>query len=130
MESSSLAENRVRLPKEDSLAIVNTILNPDWGIQERETVNNSLRRFANMSARLAENKGEIDADKTRDLMDLRLFNEDRSFAKNGGCTKPTKQDADLTNYQILTDLSRRQIWLKVPFPGYFADWTHFDLEKL
>jgi hypothetical protein len=130
MECSSLAGNRVRLPENDSLAVVNTFLNPDWGIHKRETVSNSLRRFANMSARLAENKSEIDAERTRELMDLRLFNEDGTFAENGGSTKPTMQDADLTNYQMVTDLSRRQIWLKIPVPDYFVDWTHFDLEKL
>lgn len=130
MECSSLAGNRVRLPEEDSLAVVNTFLNPDWGIHKRETVSNSLRRYANMTARLAENKGKIDAEVTRQMMDLRLFNEDGSFAENGGSTKPTKQDADLTNYQMVTDLSRRQIWLKIPVPDYFADWTHFDLKAL
>ena len=130
MECSSLAGNRVRLPEEDSLAVVNTFLNPDWGIHKRETVSNSLRRYANMTARLTENRGKIDAEKTRELMDLRLFNEDGTFAENGGSTKPTKQDADLTNYQMVTDSARRQIWLKIPVPGYFADWTHFDLEEL
>jgi len=130
MECSSLAGNRVRLPEDESLAVVNTFLNPDWGIHKRETVSNSLRRFANMSARLAENKGKVDAEKTRELMDLRLFNKDGTFAENGGSTKPTKQDADLTNYQMVTDLSRRQIWLKIPVPDYFADWTHFDLKEL
>jgi hypothetical protein len=130
MECSSLAGNRVRLPEEGSLVGVNTFLNPDWGIHKRETVSNSLRRFANMTARLAENKGKIDADKTRELMDLRLFNEDGTFAENGGCTKPTLQDADLTNYQTVTDVSRRQVWLKIPVPDYFADWTRFDLEEL
>ncbi len=130
MECSSLAGSRVRLPDEDSLAVVNTFLNPDWGIHQRETVSNSLRRFANMDARLAENKGKIDAEKTRQLMDLRLFNEDGSFAEKGGSTKPTKQDADLTNYQMVADVARRQIWLKIPVPKFFADWTHFDLNEL
>ena len=130
MECSSLAGNRVRLPEEDFLVGVNTFLNPDWGMHKRETVSNSLRRLANMTARIAENKGEIDAAKTRELMDLRLFNEDGSFAENGGCTKPTMQDADLTNYQTVTDVSRRQFWLKTPGPDYFADWTHFDLKEL
>jgi len=31
---------------------------------------------------------------------------------------------------MVTDLSRRQIWLKIPVPDYFADWTHFDLKAL
>jgi hypothetical protein len=130
MECSSLAGNRARLPVEDSLAVVNTFLNPDWGIHKRETVSNSMRRYANMTTRLAENMGNINAEKTRELMDLRLFNDDGSFAENGGSTKPTMQDADLTNYQMVSDLSRRQIWLKIPVPDYYADWTHFDLEEL
>jgi hypothetical protein len=129
-ECSALAGSRVRLPAESALVGVNSFMNPDWGIHQRETVSNSLRRFANMTARLTDSKGQIDATKTRQLMDLRLFNEDGTFAENGGCTKPTVQDADLTNYQIVTNVSQRQIWMKIPNPDHFADWTHIDLNEL
>ena len=130
MECSSLAGNRLRQPEGDSIAVVNTFLDPDWGLGKRETVSNSLRRFANMTARLAENEGKVDAEIVRSIMDLRLFNEDGTFAENGGATKPTKQDADSTNYQTVFDVKRRQLWMKVPAPDYFADWTHFDLNEL
>ena len=123
-------DNRVRRPDGDSLAAVNTFMNPDWGIHKRDTVSNSLTRFANMTARLADNHGSIDAAKVRDLMDLTLFDDDGSFTKNGGATKPTKLDADQTTHQMVTDLSRRQVWLKVPNPKCFADWTHVDLNAL
>ncbi|WP_369802046.1 C45 family autoproteolytic acyltransferase/hydolase [Microbulbifer sp. Q7] len=130
MECSSLAGNRLRTPDGDSIAVVNTFLVPDWGLGPRETISNSLRRHANMNARLAEHDGKVDAAVTRQIMDLRLFNEDGSFAENGGATKPTKQDADLTNHQIVTDVKRRQVWLKVPVPDYATDWTHIDLAAL
>ncbi len=130
MESSSLGGNRLREPDGESLVVVNTFLNPDWGLGRRETVSNSLRRFANMTERLAENEGSVDARITRDLMDLTLFNADGTFAENGGATKPTVQDADSTNYQTVVDVQRRQMWLKVPAPTAFADWTHFDLATL
>lgn len=130
MECSSLGGNRLRAADGDCLAVVNTFLCPDWGLGQRETVSNSLRRLANMTARLAENKGKIDAGVTRKLMDLRLFNEDGSFAENGGCTKPTKQDADLTTHQMVTDVENRAVWLKVPVPAHFADWTEIDLNAL
>jgi hypothetical protein len=130
MECSSLAGNRLRQPEGDSIAVVNTFLGSDWGLGKRETVSNSLRRFDNMTARLAENEGEVDAEIVRSIMDLRLFNEDGTFAENGGATKPTKQDADSTNYQTVFDVKRRQLWMKVPAPDYFADWTHFDLNEL
>ena len=83
-----------------------------------------------MNARLAENQGKVDAAKTRALMDLRLFNEDGSFAESGGCTKPAKQDADLTTHQLVADVKNRVVWLKVPVPDYFADWTEVDLKDL
>ena len=51
MECSSMAGNRLRRPDGDSLVVVNTYLNPDWGLGKRETVSNSLRRFSNMTAR-------------------------------------------------------------------------------
>ena len=130
MECSSLAGNRVRQPDGDSMVVVNTFLTPDWGLGKRETVSNSLRRFDNMTARLADNAGKTDAEVVRTLMDLRLFNEDGSFAENGGCTKPTNQDADLTNHQMVTDVKQRQVWLKIPGPDYFVDWTHVDLKEL
>lgn len=130
MECSSLAGNRLRREDGDSLAVVNTFLDPGWGLGKRETVSNSLRRYANMAARLAENEGKVDAEVVRNIMDLTLFNADGTFAENGGATKPTKQDADSTNYQTVFDVKRRQLWMKVPAPDTFADWTHFDLEEL
>ncbi len=130
MECSSLAGNRLRKPEGDCIAVVNTFLNPDWGLGARETVSNSLRRYANMTARLADNEGKVDAEVVRQIMDLRLFNEDGSFVENGGATKPTNQDADLTTHQIVADIKQRKVWLKVPVPDYFVDWTPIDLNKL
>lgn len=131
MECSSLGGNRLRLPDDgDSLVVVNTFLNPDWGLAKRETISNSLRRFDNMTARLADHAGEVDAKVTRDVMDLTLFDSNGEFAKNGGCTKPTKIDADSTVHQTVCDVHRRQLWVKVPNPDYFADWTHLDLNSL
>jgi hypothetical protein len=130
VESSSLGGNRLRSADGESLVVVNTFLNPDWGLGPRETVSNSLRRLSNMTERLAENEGSVDARITRDLMDLTLFNADGTFAENGGATKPTVQDSDSTNYQTVVDVQRRQMWLKVPAPDHFADWTHFDLGSL
>ena len=130
VECSSLGGNRLRPAVGESYVVVNTFLEESWGVGKRETVSNSLRRYANMTDRLAENAGRIDAQVTRDLMDLRIFNEDGSFAENGGCTKPALQDADLTNQQMVTDVVNRKVWLKVPVPDYFQDWTEVDLKQL
>ncbi|MBB3697213.1 hypothetical protein KMW28_20800 [Flammeovirga yaeyamensis] len=130
MECSSLNGNRVRLPKGESITVVNTFLVDDWGLGKRETVSNSLRRYSNMEAQLAENKGKIDAELTKDLMDIRIFNEDGTFKENGGCTKPAKQDADLTVYQTVFDINNQKVFLKVPVPEFFADWTEIDLNEL
>ena len=130
MECSSLGGNRLRLPEGESLAVVNTFLGPDWGLGQRDTVSNSLTRYANMTARLEDHEGKVDAGVARSIMDLRLFNEDGTFAKDGGATKPTQQDADMTTHQVVTDVAQRAMWLKVPAPEYFADWTAFDLKEL
>ena len=130
MECSSLGDHRARRSDDDTMVVVNTFLNPDWGIHKRDTVSHSLERFSNMTDRLEENKGNIDAQKVRELMDIRLFNEDGTFKKNGGCTKPTKQDADQTTHQMVTDVAQRIIWLKVPNPKYLTDWVEIDLKKL
>lgn len=83
-----------------------------------------------MTDRLAENDGKVDASVVQALMVLRVFNEDGSFAEEGGATKPAKQDADLTNHQMVTDVKRRAIWMKIPVPEYFADWTAVELTEL
>ena len=130
VEGSSLGGNRIRNAKDDTLVVANSFFNEDWGLGKRETVSNSLRRFANMTDRLAEKRGQVDAQMTRDLMDLRLFNEDGSFKENGGCTKPALQDADLTNYQTVFDINAQKVWIKIPVPEYFADWTEINLNEL
>ncbi|WP_044201111.1 C45 family peptidase [Flammeovirga sp. OC4] len=130
VEASSLAGNRVRTPKNDALTVVNTFLADDWGLGTRETVSNSLRRYSNMQDRLAETKGQVDAQMTKDLMDIRLFNEDDSFKENGGCTKPELQDADITVYQTVFDIHNQKVYLKVPVAEYFADWTEINLNEL
>ncbi len=130
MECASWGDSRVRRPDGDTMVIVNSFLNPDWGIHKRDTVSHSLERFSNMTDRLAENQGNIDARKIRDLMDIPIFNKDGTLMKNGGCTKPTKQDADQTTHQMVTDISQRKVWLKVPNPKYLTDWEEIDLKKL
>jgi hypothetical protein len=123
-------DTRIRVADGDSLAAVNTFLIPDWGIHEHDTLSHSLERFNNMTDRLADNHGSIDATLVRDLMDLTLFNEDGSYTKDGGATKPTKIDADQTTHQIVTDVSERKIWLKIPNPTYKTDWIPVDLKPL
>jgi len=130
MECASWGDHRVRRSDGETLVVVNSFLNSDWGIHTRDTVSHSLERFGNMTDRLAVNRGNMNAQKIRDLMDIPLFNEDGTFRNNGGCTKPTKQDADQTTHQMVTDISQRKIWLKIPNPEYFNDWVEIDLKKL
>ena len=130
MECASWGDHRIRRSDGDTMVVVNSFLNPDWGIHKRDTVSHSLERYSNMTDRLEENQGNIDAGEVRDLMDIPIFNEDGSFKKNGGCTKPTKQDADQTTHQMVTDIAQRKVWLKVPNPKYYADWVEIDLNKL
>ena len=130
MECACWGDSRVRRPDGDTMVVVNSFLNPDWGIHKRDTVSHSLERYNNMTNRIEENHGKIYAGKIRDLMDIPIFNKDGSFRKNGGCTKPTKQDADQTTHQMVTDISQRKVWLKVPNPKYLTDWVEIDLKEL
>lgn len=120
-------DNRRRNPDGDTLAVVNTFMLDDWGIHRRETLSNSIRRYDNLTARLAEAHGKIDTDKAMDIFDLTLFNDDGTFRENGGVTKPTKQDADLTDHQIVTKPSELQVWMKIPLQ---TEWRHIDLKAL
>src|SRR5210317_1289993 len=121
------SDSRRRNPDGDTMAIVNSYMNPDWGIHKRETLSNSLRRFDNLNARLAESHGKIDAKNAMEIFDTPLFNEDGTFKKNGGATKPKKFDADITVHQIVTDLSKMKVWLKIPQK---TDWREVDLNDL
>ena len=124
---TNLAENRRRDPDANVLAVVNTFLNPDWGYHARDTVSHSLERNENLRARAADHHGTIEADTMMDIFDIPLFNDDGTFKENGGPTKPTKQDADLTNHQIVTNPKTLDVWLKIPLK---TEWRHVDLKTL
>lgn len=126
-ETSTLADNRRRNPEGTSLAVVNSFFDPDWGLHVRDTVSHSLERYSNLQARSADAHGQIDANRMMDIFDLRLFNDDGTLKKDGGVTKPTEQDADLTNYQFVTSPSTLDVWMKIPLQ---TEWRHVDLKAL
>ncbi len=47
-----------------------------------------------------------------------------------GNAPPSSLSGSATNYQTVVDTRRRQLWIKIPSPDHFADWTHFDLPEL
>ena len=126
---NTMWDNRRRNPNPEDfhLVVVNSFMNPDWGLYMRDTISNSLTRYSNLDSRTKENYGNIDAQKMMDIFDLRLFNPDGSFMPNGGATKPENLDADLTNYQIVTNLQTLQTWVKIP---QMTDWIHVDVKSL
>jgi len=126
VETALYANMRVD-PTASYLGVVNSFLNPNWGVHLRDTVSNSLTRLKNVRERADEALGRIDAAKMMEIFDLPLFNEDGTFRAKGGPTKVTVQDVDLTNYQIVTDLNALQVWLKIPQKG---DWRHIDLKAM
>jgi len=126
VETALYANMRVD-PTESYLGVVNSFLSPNWGIQVRDTASNSLTRLKNVRERATEALGKIDAEKMMEIFDLTLFTEDGLFREKGGPTKPTVQDVDLTNYQIVTDLNALQVWLKIPRKG---DWRLIDLKSM
>ncbi|MBY5993156.1 C45 family autoproteolytic acyltransferase/hydolase [Ferrimonas balearica] len=127
---NTIQENRLRTADKeaDSFITVNTFLNPDWGLGQRETMSFSLKRLDNLAARHQERSGTIDAQGMREIFDLPLYNADGSFKENGGVTKPTNQDVDLTNYSVVTDLTDLNMWIKLPALG--QDWQAIDLKAL
>lgn len=127
---TTLYNSLQRLPEGDFISIVNTHLNPDWGLYARDTISNSFTRYKNLNARASEASGSIDAAKMREIFDLRLFNEDGTFMKNGGVTKPTNQDVDLTNYQVVSDLNTLEMWVKLPPQKVRTDWRYINLKAL
>jgi hypothetical protein len=130
-ECSSLAGTRIRNHEGESMVVVNTFLDDSRSIGQRDSVTRSLSaRLPNMTGHRAANKGKVDAKVTRELMDLPLYDADGKLAQGGGCTKPVNHDEDITVHQVVTDVKRREIWLKRPNPSVFADWTHIDLNEL
>ncbi|MBY6095544.1 C45 family autoproteolytic acyltransferase/hydolase [Ferrimonas balearica] len=129
---NTIQENRQRVSAQGAgeFVTVNTFLNPDWGLGKRETQSFSLKRFDNLTERHAERAGEMDAQAMRDLFDLPLYEADGRFKEKGGVTKPTNQDVDLTNYQVVADLNTLQMWVKLPALGQNNDWVHVDVQAL
>ncbi|WP_394131729.1 C45 family autoproteolytic acyltransferase/hydolase [Shewanella maritima] len=129
---NTVHESRKRVSDKDasSFITVNTFLNPDWGLGPRETQSFSLKRLDNLTDRHSEQAGQIDAKAMRDIFDLPLYEPDGSFKVNGGVTKPTNQDVDLTNYQVVTDLNELQLWVKLPALGEASYWAHIDVKSL
>lgn len=123
---NTLQENRKRSPEKEqnSFVTVNSFLNPDWGLGVRDTMSQSLRRLENLTDRHQELNGKMDAEKMRYIFDLPLYNEDGTFKENGGVTKPTNQDVDLTNYQVVTDLKEMNFSIKLPALG--ENWVTVD----
>lgn len=133
MECTSLGGSRVRTPDSgsNSMVVTNTFMCDNWGIGKRDSVTKSLSgRFPNMTNRLAENVGKMNAALTCKLMDLKLYDANGKVDPNGGCTKPTNQDEDITVHQVVTDVKNRKMWLKRPSPKAYADWTLVDLKEL
>lgn len=129
---NTIQENRLRVSDKgaSSFVTVNTFLNPDWGLGPRETQSFSLKRLENLNARHNEKAGNIDTQVMRDIFDLPLYDEEGNFKENGGVTKPTNQDVDLTNYQVVADLNSLQMWIKLPALGSDTDWAHIDVNEL
>ncbi|USD43337.1 hypothetical protein J4N42_22400 [Vibrio sp. SCSIO 43135] len=129
---NTIQENRKRVSDKEatSFVTVNTFLNPDWGLGMRETQSFSLKRLENLNARHDDHMGNIDAQIMRDIFDLPLYDEDGNFKENGGVTKPTNQDVDLTNYQVVSDLNELQMWIKLPALGSESGWAHIDVKSL
>ncbi|MDR9827506.1 C45 family peptidase [Vibrio sp. FNV 38] len=129
---NTIQENRLRVSEKDasSFITVNTFLNPDWGLGQRETQSFSLKRLDNLVARHDELAGTMNAASMRQIFDLPLYNPDGSFKQNGGVTKPTNQDVDLTNYQVVADLNALQMWVKLPALGQNPGWAHIDVQSL
>ena len=125
---TALYDSRRRLADRDTFTVANTFMIPDWGLHKRDTISNSLTRFNNVEARAAEAFGQLDDAKMREIFELPLFNEDGTFRENGGPTKPTKLDVDLTNYSIAADLNNLQLWVRLPPSN--GDWQHIDLKRL
>ena len=127
---NTIQENRKRVPEENaqSFVTVNTFLNPDWGLGKRETLSKSLRRLENLTNLHSDYAGRIDAGKMRTIFDIPLYNEDGTLKEKGGVTKPKNQDVDLTNYQVITDLTAMNMWVKLPVLG--DDWCQIDLNEM
>jgi hypothetical protein len=133
IECSALAGTRLRKATSDALVVVNTFLSDAWDIGPRDSATKSYSvRYPNMQRHLENNRGKIDLQKTLDLMDLKMYAADDSVLPwpEGGCTKPINQDEDVTVYQVTTNLKQRKMWLKVPVPSAFADWTEIDLNEI
>lgn len=108
---------------EGLLVATNHFTDPSWGIAMKDNVGfETVRRRDNLLALANKNKGRINVDKMKAILDTPM--------KNGGPTWPVKRSersAYRTVYQIVIVPDSLQMWVKVPA---YQDWTAVELKKL
>lgn len=118
-------EHRRRSGDADGLLVAtNHFVDPSWGIVMKDNVGfETLRRRGNLLALGHNNKGKIDVQKMKEILDTTM--------KDGGATWPMKGSeptADYqTVYQVIAVPEYLRIWVKVPG---FQDWTKVELKKI
>lgn len=117
---SSTSEIKKRGGREGLLVATNHFVNPEWGIREtpqpawfEHFLADSRLRSDNLTALAEANKGKIDADTMKRIMDTPL--------DEGGATYSG------TIYQFVAEPSERALWVQAPG---FQDWTLVEYGKL
>lgn len=123
---NSVSEVKKRSADEEGfIALANDFMLPDWNITPDENdVTFSPQRYRNLIAFGQENKGEIDIEAMKTMLESPIVNEDGS-AGSGTTFYDYEASPGVTAYQVIATPEDKKVWVRVP--GY-NDWTFIDLE--
>lgn len=101
------------------LVATNHFVDPEWGLSLMQNTGfRTVERRKNLLSMGHNGKGEIDAEKMMDILDVSM--------DAGGATWPAG-DSIQTVYQIVAVPGELEMWLKVPD---FQDWTSVNLASM
>jgi len=127
-ETVSFDTRRREANKPGLLVATNQYMSPSWGILNLPTTTQSSERYANLLKLAEAEKGNIDVEGMKAIMDTPL--DDGGATLIPGKIAPT--NPDLTLYQVVACLPQKKIWVKTPnYPSYGdPSWTEIDLGLL
>jgi hypothetical protein len=114
-----------RAPDDDGLMVAtNNYLHPDWNIEVLESPSLSLTRHAHLVSQAKVNKGKINVEVLKAIMELPLQFANGTLAS--GATMygpPSKLIPERTVYTVVAKLAEEKLWIRIPAQ---TPWQEID----
>ncbi|MEE9911375.1 MAG: hypothetical protein K4571_06585 [Deltaproteobacteria bacterium] len=119
-----------RVANENGLiSAANQFLEPSWHILPLKNPGAwySEARQSRFEALAKANKGRIQEEIMKKILDERLFNKDGSVGRGASVIEKDPKDDEVTVHQVITCPAERKMWVRIPT---YTGWIFFDLKKV